>query len=104
MEILPMDTPITTDLFASDRDGYTLQSVTFNFDLINTNSPGVPTSQFGVIVKGHCPHGETFNGFIPLSKEAMNEENAFTELMRLIDFGAESLMEDGCTRHDKKDE
>ena len=94
-----------TDLFASDRDGYTLQSVTFNFDLINTNSPHVPTGQFGVVVKGYCPHGKFFMGFAPVPKHVFVEDpDAFAEMMRRVDFGAKLVMEDGCHKHDTKGE
>ncbi len=92
-----------TDLFASDRDGYTLNSLTFNFDLINTNSPDVPTGQFGVIVKGYCPHNELFGAFIPVSKQAfIDQPDAFAEMMGLVDLVATQVMEDGCHKHDKK--
>ena len=94
-----------TDLFASDRDGYTLNSITFNFDLINTNSPDVPTGQFGVIVKARCPHNNLMQAFIPVSKQAFTDQSdAFTELMGLVDFGVKSGMESGCPKHDKKGE
>ena len=94
---------MTIDTFASVRDGYTLETITFNFDeLVNADTLN-PTGQLGITVEARCPHDEQFGAFICLSKEALNDEpNVFSELMRMVDFGAETVMETGCDNHDKK--
>ena len=92
---------MTVDTF-SVRDGYTLETITFNFDeLVNANTLD-RSGQFGVIVEAHCPHDRQFRAFIPLSKEALNDPNFWSEMMRLIDFGSGIAMENGCDNHNKK--
>ena len=95
---------MTVDMFASVRDGYTLETITFNFDELVNADTLIPSGHFGVIVEARCPHDEQFRAFIPLSKEALNDPNFFSEMMRMVDFGAGIATEDGCPNHDKKGE
>ena len=96
---------MTVDMFASVRDGYTLETITFNFDELTPKGFrhfDTPPNQVGVFVLAHCPHDRQFRAFIPLSKEMLNDSNFFSEMMRLIDFGSGIAMENGCDNHDKK--
>ena len=94
---------MNVDTFASARDGYTLETITFNFDELVNAETLIPTGQLGITVKAHCPHNEPFGAFISLSKEALNDEpNVFSELIRMVDSGAETVMETGCDNHNQK--
>ena len=95
---------MSVDLFSSVRDGYTLETITFNFDeLVNAETLIPSSGQLGITVKARCPHDEPFGAFISLSKEALNDEpNVFSELVRMVDSGAETVMENGCDNHNKK--
>ncbi len=94
---------MTVDIFASVRDGYTLETISFAFDGLNPRDDfKTPPNQIGISVLARCPHDEHFRAFIPLSKEVFNDPNFFSEMMRMIDFGAGIVLENGCDNHDKK--
>ncbi len=96
---------MTVDIFASVRDGYTLETITFAFDGLTPTTHGnfeCPPNQLGTYVTAHCPHDEPFGAFISLSREAFNDPNFFSELVRMVDCGAETVMKNGCDNHDKK--
>ena len=95
---------MTVDTFASVRDGYTLETISFNFEeLVNSKHP-VPTGHIGVLTTCRCPHDEVFHGLIPLSKESLNDSNFFSEMIRMVDFGAKSVMENKCGEHEQKEQ
>ena len=93
---------MTVDTFASERDGYTLETISFNFEELVTTKHRVSSGHIGVLMTCRCPHDEVFQGLIPLSKESLNDSNFFSEMMRMVDFGAKSVMENKCGEHDKK--
>ncbi len=63
----------------------------------------VPPDQVVTLVDSRCPHGELMQGFVPISRDAFfDTPDAFGELMRVVDAGAEIQMENGCDNHNKK--
>ena len=92
------------------NDSYILENLTIHFSGEVTDLPPsftgtftVPPDQVVTLVNSRCPHGEQMRGFIPLSKQALfDEPDAFGELIRMVDAGAEIQMETGCDNHDQK--